>query len=638
MRQPATKKRKQIIKGQAAPSRFAQWFNQHWPAFLCFVFSFLLYANTFQHSYVLDDFSVLKENRFIKQGVDGIPSILKTSYRFGAGIQGDNIYRPLSQVMFAIEWEISPKNPSLNHIVNVFFYALSCFLLFIVLRKYLVGVNTLIITLIVLLFASHPIHTEVVANIKSRDEIMSFLFAMLTLLFMHGWMTKRLGLNLLLSAFTFFLALMSKEGTITMLLIFPLAGWYFTQARPQTIVTGALILLIPAAIYVLIRYQVLSATKTIFTLSIIDNVLAGAPDQITRFATAVMLLGKYLFLLIFPYRLVSDYSYHQIELVGLFDPFFIISFLVFSAIAITVMVKFRKKDPLIFGLIFFFVTMSIYSNLFFLIGSAFGERFMFLPSLGLSLATVFLISGLTKTPVSGIERSLSELIMSHKKIVLIFTVILILFTTKTLLRASEWRDPLTLTTADVKHSPLSSRMQMQVAMVFRDQARDETDPVKRDSLTRLSLAPLYRALTIHPSNGEVQEQIGLAWYLLRDPERAQFLYELALKKNPLKADTWNNLGSIYVDKGNYPKAIELFKKAIAVDEYFADAWQNLGSVLGRTGRYSEAIPCFLKSIEVAPEKILSYKLLGLSYQNMGQMAESNRWFEKAAIMEKEQNQ
>lgn len=90
---------KQIVK-QNERDRNYLW------TILIFLFTFLLYSNTLQHKFVLDDFGALADNWIIKKGISGIPIILTTSYRYGIHMLTDNLYRPLSQVMFAIEWQM----------------------------------------------------------------------------------------------------------------------------------------------------------------------------------------------------------------------------------------------------------------------------------------------------------------------------------------------------------------------------------------------------------------------------------------------------------------------------------------------------------------------------------------------------
>ena len=84
-------------------------------------------------------------------------------------------YRPLSLVSFAVEQQLFPNNPHVSHFVNVLLYSLTAFLLYFLLLKIFNRKHPLFSLVVTLLFIAHPLHTEVVANIKSRDEILSFL-------------------------------------------------------------------------------------------------------------------------------------------------------------------------------------------------------------------------------------------------------------------------------------------------------------------------------------------------------------------------------------------------------------------------------------------------------------------------------
>src|SRR5690349_15665328 len=139
--------------------------------------AFALYVNTLGNGYALDDFSVIKENRQTKQGWGAFPEIFKTSFRYGYITNQDELYRPLPKASFAIEWAIAPDNPALAHFTNILLYALTGMLLFLTFRKYMGG-SVVIPFIASLLFIAHPIHTEAVANIKSRDEIMSLIFSL----------------------------------------------------------------------------------------------------------------------------------------------------------------------------------------------------------------------------------------------------------------------------------------------------------------------------------------------------------------------------------------------------------------------------------------------------------------------------
>jgi hypothetical protein len=128
-----------------------------------------------------------------KKGFAGIKDLATRD--FFDGIYGDQNmalsggrYRPLSLVMFAVEYEFFGANPAVGHFLNVFFFALTVVLFFVLTRRWLANLPNfapsalVAATVAALLFAAQPIHTEVVANIKGRDEIMAMLMMLLSLL------------------------------------------------------------------------------------------------------------------------------------------------------------------------------------------------------------------------------------------------------------------------------------------------------------------------------------------------------------------------------------------------------------------------------------------------------------------------
>ncbi|HPN18986.1 MAG TPA: hypothetical protein PK546_05550, partial [Chitinophagales bacterium] len=160
-------------------------FEKWYPIFIA-LFGFLLYANTLTHDYVLDDETVMEKNKFVTKGISAIPEIMLTAYRAGSQDRQENLYRPLSVVMFAIEWQLSPNKPFLGHLINVLLYALTGFLLYKLVRKWFPDKHSFVLFSICILFMVHPLHTEVISNIKSRDEILGLLFAILSLIAFHN--------------------------------------------------------------------------------------------------------------------------------------------------------------------------------------------------------------------------------------------------------------------------------------------------------------------------------------------------------------------------------------------------------------------------------------------------------------------
>ena len=165
---------------------------------IVFVFACLLYSNTITHDYTQDDAIVIYDNMFTQDGVSGISGLLSNDTFYGffkkdgkANLVAGGRYRPLTPIMFAIEHQIFGNNSTIGHLLNILWYAFLCMMIYklLVLMLNPIFENKkgfyIFALMAACLFAAHPLHTEVVANIKGRDEIMSMLGAVLALSLIH---------------------------------------------------------------------------------------------------------------------------------------------------------------------------------------------------------------------------------------------------------------------------------------------------------------------------------------------------------------------------------------------------------------------------------------------------------------------
>src|SRR6185369_9953569 len=108
-----------------------------WIYLFLFAFSFLLNANTLHHEYAFDDTVVISENKFTRQGIHGIPGLIKND--LFAGVHGKRLvlgggrWRPLSLITFALEYQFFGTNPHASHWINVLLYGLAMVILFLTL-------------------------------------------------------------------------------------------------------------------------------------------------------------------------------------------------------------------------------------------------------------------------------------------------------------------------------------------------------------------------------------------------------------------------------------------------------------------------------------------------------------------------
>jgi len=116
-----------------------------------------------------------------------------------------------------------------RHFNNIWTFALGCMLLYLLFSRYFFRTNQDLAFLAALLFTMHPIHSEAIANVKSRDEIFSLIFLSLTFFYTFKYLETKKNKELFWASLMFLLALLSKEYAVTLLILVPLAVYTFTE-------------------------------------------------------------------------------------------------------------------------------------------------------------------------------------------------------------------------------------------------------------------------------------------------------------------------------------------------------------------------------------------------------------------------
>jgi hypothetical protein len=593
--------------------------------------AFLLYINTAGHGYVYDDYSVITGNKLTAKGIESIPELFRTSYWYGMTGENNVIYRPLSLVTIAIENQFSKNDPALSHIMNILFYVLASVLLLKVLLKLFSGYHRAIPFAIALLWVVHPLHTEVVANIKSRDEILSFLFGLLAInFFVYG---RSLQKSLLFGGLCYFLALLSKENALTYLAIIPVTVFFFNYNKKKFIYTASVLLGI-TLIYYLIRSSVLTAEIGDSKLKIIHNAILAAPDSISRIATAIKTLGLYLLKFLFPLHLASDYSYNQVPVSSITSIDFLLSFVILLGSLFYAAIRFRKKDPIAYGIVFFFLAISIVSNLFVLIGSNMADRFMFTPSLGICIIFVFLLVKLFKLIPSGKTISVLKYAGEYKIPAFIVAVVTILFSFKTIDRNKDWKSNLTLFTADIKNSPKSARVKVYYGKELMEIAKDNSlDTAKRNKAFSEAVQLFRQAASIDTTWEMPYLEMGLAASFKKDPQQALAYYQIAGRISPDDYIILVNTGNSYFDLAQYDSAIIFLRKALAKKHDGPDALSNLASCYAVQKQFDSAFRYYRECLDIRPNDINTLRNLGVLNFQLQRYDEAIKYYEQILVLD-----
>jgi hypothetical protein len=614
--------------------------NVRLQSFLLFGFAFLLYANTLTHGFVLDDDIVIHQNMYTQKGVEGIPGILTKDTFFGYfKVEGkDNLvsggrYRPLTLVIFALLYQLFGPNTFMFHLLTVSLFAATCVLLYrtllLLLRPRGDDYANLFAFLATALFAAHPIHTEVVANIKGCDEIVTLLGSLGALwCTVKAFDTKKASWSIL-AAVIFFFACLSKENASTFVVVVPLTLWFFRSATVGQAVRHALPLVGAFLVFFTIRGVILHGGFGAEPMELMNNpFLKMSGGQWVKFsigerlATIFYTLGKYIMLLLIPHPLTHDYYPRQIDIMTFGSPGALLSLLFYGFLAWYALSGIGKRDPVRYGILFYLITLSIVSNLLFPVGTNMGERFAFMPSVGFCIVAATLLVSLWKGN-GGLSLS-------------ILGVVAVLFSLKTLTRNPVWESNEKIFLTDAETSANSAKIQNACGGVLLDKASVEKDPVTQKKECEESVIHLNKALEIYPNYKDSYISRGGDYYLLKNYEAAIADYRTAVKlsgddpkiKNLLAMALRDGGKTLGEQKGDAAGAVKYLTEAWQLNPKDSDTARLMGVANGVQNKHAEALTWFQKAVELSPENATYLYDLGTAYYLAGDPVKGEEFRQK----------
>ena len=594
------------------PSKdLSKWY---YAAFI-FVFAFALYANTISHGFVLDDDLVCKKNNYVQTGISSLGEIFNHSWYHGFSGSEGRYYRPMMLAGFAVETSFFGKDATVYHFMNVLYYSLGCAFLFLVLRHFFSKKSLLLPLGIALLFTAHPLHTEVVANIKSRDEIYTFLGLLGV---MYGVLkhakTEQIHF-FILALFSYTFAIFSKEGALSILGIVPLVLYFFTKNSFQKIVLQTAAFLVPAFMFLGIRYSIINHDMQSFET--IDNSLFAIEGTSGRLATAIGMLGEYFRLLIFPHPLSFDYSYNTFpelswsswKVLGSLAKLGVLIYLAFKGL--------KEKNIISFSIFFFAITFVITSNIFFLIGATFAERFMFVPLLGFCIVVGYLLH---KFLINKKQESNTTFGFALGAIVLLFSI-------KTFTQNKVWKNDDTLFETGIYTAPNSSRTQSFYGVMNYRKAMASKDVNQRNQYLKTSVEYLQKSINTYPGFTETHQHLALTYEAQNQNQLALNSYKNAIETNSEYFPAMTNSGVLYYKMKNYPEAERFLQQALNFAPNNVITQRSMGLVYKAMNQYDLAITHFTNALNLQYNQT-HLADLGMLYEQMGDQEKAMMYNQK----------
>lgn len=581
------------------------------PAVFLAFFAFLLYSNTIPFDYTLDDAGAVTNNAFVKKGLHGIPELLTTDFWHFDNVQL-GYYRPLSLITLAVEVHFFGTDPHVSHCINAILYGISVLIILLLLQKVFREYNTMLAFSVALLFAAHPVHTEVVANIKSRDEILSLLNMSGALLFLILYMENKRVTPLIISLLFFYLSLLSKETSTVAILLIPVLIYFSGDKKFRKIAQVTLFFIGVASLFLIQKKIALGSLSGVIPKDLVNYPYSGMSEKM---ATMFLIFLRLEWLLIFPFSLRYDYSYNAIPAGDWQNPLTVAGIILFLY-SLSLIVK-NKNQGNIFGLGLAFLMITILPALAFILlrGGIMAERFLFAPSLGYCMVGVVLVSRITGTMVQSPGEGWLSFVKKNKTFTTIILLVSVLFSLKTITRNRVWKDNFTLFSTDVEVNPNSAQNHRHLGSEYINKATSENDSLKKHEYWVNGVSELKKAIKIYPVFGDAFFKLGVAYHSVYfNTDSAIYYYLKAIETAPGYSLSYNNLGIVYQYMKNYELASYYYNKAAEVNPNHPDGKKNAANLKAATGLDIHVFPT---SINLDSLKQKTQNKDALYYYNLG---------------------
>lgn len=537
---------------------------------LLLTISLLVYCNTLTNRFTFDDEFYIQQN----------PAVTTSSLKaFFQPNRENNVLRPVTSASFALNWAIAGAQPFGYHLVNLILHTVAVLLLYLLLATLLDSIphNEIIAFSAALLFAVHPIHTEAVAWVTGRSELLAACFLL------GAWLLH-IQDRPVLSLVCFLFSLMSKESAVVFLPLI-LAGDY-ARSKFKPLYRYAAVFA-ASFLYMAAFWKLEGGTFGEKSITFLDNPLSAVPAPL-RILNACRIAWKYLALLVYPARLSCDYSYNAIVLYSNWRYLAPAALGILAILAVWIWTFRTRLNPWFLAGAIYLVGFSVTSNVLTPTGTIMGERLAYLPSAGFCL-----LLALIWTRLENVQRTVAWVCL-----VLVASA----FFTRTVIRNRDWRDNFALYSAAVKVVPGSAKMHANLGVQYGN--RGQLDAAK---------SQYQISLSIYPDYSPALESYGLLQARLGQDEEATKNLGAALALTPRESMNYDfnavNLAALLVKRQQNDKAVRLLNDLIAKSPGNARAWSNRAAAHYQAGAFVAARSDAQTAVGLDPANLQARQLL-----------------------------
>jgi protein O-mannosyl-transferase len=509
----------------------------------------LVYVNTLVNEFALDDYLYIFNN----------PAVMNPSFHgLFSATKDFNVFRPLTFAALALNWAVGEAHAWGYHLVNLLLHAAVTLLLYFVFRKLLEALpeGTVVAWVAALLFAVHPIHTEAVASIVGRSELLAVGFLL------SAWLLHLRG-QIILALLCFVLAMLAKESAIVFLPLVVAGDYARGKLKPllQYVWFGVV-----GMLYMVSLWKMQGGRFGERGVNFLDNPFAHFPASL-RILNAVRIGWKYIGLHIFPATLSCDYSYNAILLYSNWQHLLFPALAAAALLAIWIWaILTRQREWALAGAIYL-IGFAVTANILLPTGTIMGERLAYLPSAGFCLLVALLWVRLEKR-----QGKLAWTVLS---------VAVIALAAGTVVRNRDWQNNFTLFSSAVQAVPGSARAHAGLGGEYL--RRDELEAAGKE----------YQiALDIYPDFGGVMNSYGLVQSRLGHNDEAVELFRKSLartrKDDPKYNTVASNLAEQLIKIGKSDEALRLLDRQLSTSPEDSRTWSIRAVIWYQRGDWTSA--------------------------------------------------
>ncbi|XP_078195134.1 protein O-mannosyl-transferase TMTC1 isoform X8 [Callithrix jacchus] len=567
-------------------------------------------------------------------------------------------------------------NPFYFHAVNIILHCLVTLVLMYTCDK-TVFKNRGLAFVTALLFAVHPIHTEAVAGIVGRADVLACLLFLLAFLSYNRSLDQGcVGENfpstvspffLLLSLFLGTCAMLVKETGITVFGVCLVYDLFSLSHKQDKSSNGALCPRSPQQPRSdqssslpghphrengkHQRFPHKGAWGGCHSPLPPEPKSSGFPVSppavwsMMRFLTYSYLLAFNVWLLLAPVTLCYDWQVGSIPLVetiwDMRNLATILLAVVMALLSLHCLAAFKRLEhkEVLVGLLFLVFPFIPASNLFFRVGFVVAERVLYMPSMGYC---ILFVHGLSKLCTWLNRCGATSLIAST-------VLLLLLFSWKTVKQNEIWLSRESLFRSGVQTLPHNAKVHYNYANFLKDQGRNKEAiyhyrtalklyPRHASALNNLGTltrdtaeAKMYyqRALQLHPQHNRALFNLGNLLKSQEKKEEAITLLKDSIKYGPEFADAYSSLASLLAEQERFKEAEETYQAGIKNCPDSSDLHNNYGVFLVDTGFPKKAVAHYQQAIKLSPSHHVAMVNLGRLYRSLGENSMAEEWYKRA---------